>query len=92
MKLTGTLKITANRGADGALLHFEVVFVPYVGRFNTIVVKRQTQENLETFLIELRMPEDEAMRWAGKVRVEGIVLVSPFERTNEQLTEHGLLA
>ena len=73
-------------------MHFEVVFVPYVGRLNTVVVKPQTQEDLEAFLIELRLPEDEAMRWAGKVRVEGVVLVSPFERTDEQLTEHGLLA
>lgn len=90
-KLTGTLKITLNRGTDGSASHFEVVFLPYVGRLNTIVVKLRTQEDLETFLIGLRMAEDDAMRWAGKARVEGVVLVSPFERTDEQLRENGLL-
>jgi len=91
-KLTGTLKITTNRAADGSLLNFEVVFVPYVGRLNTRPAKPRTQEDLETFLIDLRMPEDEAARWAGKARVEGVVLVSPFERSDAQLIERGLLA
>ena len=65
--------------------------MPYVGRLNTKIIKAQTQEDLANLLIELRIAEDEAVRWAGKARVEGVVLISPFERTDAQLTEHGLL-
>ena len=90
-KLTGTLKITIVPEAESIRAHFEAVFVPYVGRLNTQVVKLHTHQDLANFLIDLRIAEDEATRWAGKARVEGVVLISPFERSDSQLKEYGLL-
>lgn len=90
-KLSGTLKITVHPAVEGARAHYGVVFVPYVGRMNTPLVKVQTHEELGNFLVDLRLAEDDAMRWAGKARIEGIVLISPFEASDTQLKEAGLL-
>jgi hypothetical protein len=92
-KVIGTIRITPNAGDGGAVKpHFEVVFVPYAGRMNTPTVRVNTHEDLVAFLMEIRIPEDEASRWAGRARGEGSVLISGVERTEAQLKESGLLA
>jgi hypothetical protein len=92
-KVLGTIRITPNAG-DGASVkpHFEVVFLPYAGRMNTQTVRVNTHEELVSFLMEIRIPEDEASRWAGRARGEGSVLISGVERTEAQLKDSGLLA
>ena len=90
-KLTGTLKITVDPEVNSGRAYFAVVFMPYVGRLDTRVVKTSTAEELANFLIDIRILEDDATRWAGKARAEGVVLISPFERTDVQLKEYGLL-
>jgi hypothetical protein len=42
--------------------------------------------------MNLKISEDEATRWAGKARTQGVVLISGIERTESQLQENGLLA
>jgi hypothetical protein len=91
-KLIGTIRITPNPGSDTERSHFEVLFVPYHGRLNTQVVKVTTHEELVSFLMDIRISEDEATRWAGKARSQGVVLISGIERTEAQLRESGLLA
>jgi hypothetical protein len=91
-KVIGTIRITPNAGDETTKPHFEVVFVPYAGRMDTKVVRVNTHEDLVAFLMEIRLPEDEASRWAGRARGEGSVLISGIERTEAQLKESGLLA
>jgi len=92
MKLIGTIRITPNPGSETERPHFEVVFVPYHGHLNTQVVRVTTHEELVNFLMEARISEDEAARWAGKARSQGVVLIAGIERTEAQLRECGLLA
>ena len=91
-KVTGTIRIKANPGSSGGLAHFEVVFVPYAGRLNTKPVRVSNLDDLVTLLMNLKISEDEATRWAGKARAQGVVLISSVERTEVQLQENGLLA
>jgi hypothetical protein len=91
-KLTGNLRITANPGLEGVKPHFEVVFVPYAGRLTTKPVKATSYDDLVTLLAELKFSEDDATRWAGKARSQGVILISSFERTDSLLRENGLLA
>ena len=49
-------------------------------------------DDLVAILIELKLSEDDAMRWAGKVRSQGVVLIASVERTDTLLRERGLLA
>lgn len=91
-KLTGNLQITAQPASEGERAHYEVVFIPYTGRLNTTRAKVNNLEDLVTLLIELKISEDEASKWAGRVRAQGIVLISSFERTDNLLKEMGLLA
>jgi hypothetical protein len=91
-KLMGSIRITPNPGDGATKPHFEVVFVPYAGRLNTKTVRVNTHEELVAFLIDFRLPEDEASRWAGRARGEGVVLISGVERTESQLKDSGLLA
>ena len=90
-KVTGTIRINANPASSGAVGHFEVVFVPYAGRLNTKPVKVSNLDDLVTLLMNLKISEDEATRWAGKARTQGVVLISGVERTESQLQENGLL-
>ncbi len=90
-KLTGNLRITANPGSEGVRPFFEVVFVPYAGRLNTRPGKAANYDELVALLTELRFSEDDATRWAGKARAQGVVLISSFERTDSMLRENGLL-
>lgn len=91
-KVTGTIRINANPGTSATVGHFEVVFVPYAGRLNTKPVKVSNLDDLVTLLMNLKISEDEATRWAGKARTQGVVLISGVERTESQLQENGLLA
>jgi hypothetical protein len=91
-KVTGTIRINANPGSPATVGHFEVVFVPYAGRLNTKPVKVSDLDDLVTLLMNLKISEDEATRWAGKARTQGVVLISGVERTEAQLQENGLLA
>ena len=91
VKVTGNIRINANPGSSGAVGHFEVVFVPYAGRLNTKPVKVSDLDDLVSLLMNLKISEDEATRWAGKARSQGVVLISGVERTEAQLQENGLL-
>ena len=91
MTKAGTLRITANPGTKGAGAYFEVVFLPYAGRLNTIPVNVSNHDDLVALLMDLKIDEDEATRWAGKARAQGIVLISGVERTELLLREKGLL-
>jgi hypothetical protein len=90
-KVTGTIRINANPGSSATAGHFEVVFVPYAGRLNTKPVKVGNLDDLVTLLMNLKISEDEATRWAGKARTQGVVLISGVERTESQLQDNGLL-
>jgi hypothetical protein len=90
-KLIGTIRITPKAGDSTTKPHFEVMFVPFAGRLNTKPVLVNTHEDLVSFLMEIRIPEDEASRWAGRARGEGVVLITGIERTETQLKESGLL-
>ena len=91
-KLTGNLRITANPGSEGIKPHFEVLFVPYAGRLNTRPAQAANYDELVSLLSELKFSEDDATRWAGKARSQGVVLIASFERNDSLLREFGLLA
>ncbi len=91
-KLMGNLRITANPGSEGVRPHFEVVFVPYAGRLNTRPAKVNSYDELVSLLMDLKFSEDDATRWAGKARAQGVILINSCERTDTLLREKGLLA
>ena len=91
-KVTGNLRITAQPGSEGQRACFEVLFIPYAGRLNTVSAKVFSLEDLVALLINLRISEDDATRWAGKTRAQGVVLIPSVERTELFLKENGLLA
>ena len=90
-KLIGNLRITANTGGDGVPPHFDVAFVPHAGHLATKTVSVATYDDLVAFLMEIRISEDEATRWAGRVRSGGVILIPNIERTEALLRENGLL-
>ena len=91
-KLTGNLRITAVPASEGKRACYEVVFVPYAGRLATKPVQASSFDDLVAILIELKLSEDDASKWAGRARAQGVVLIPSFERTDTQLREMGLLA
>jgi hypothetical protein len=91
-KLMGNLQIKVQQGTEGARPHFEVTFVPYAGRLNTKTARADNHEELVSLLTELKLGEDDASKWAGRARAQGVVLIPSFERTEAQLKEMGLLA
>lgn len=91
-KIIGTIRISPNPGDAGMKPHYEISFVPFAGRLNTKIVRVSTHEELVAFLMEMRLPEDEASRWAGRARGEGVVLITGVERTEAILKDNGLLA
>jgi hypothetical protein len=91
-KLMGTLQIKVNPGSPGERPHFEVSFVPYAGRLNTKPAKASSHDDLVSLLTDLKLSEDDAQKWAGRARSQGVVLIPSFERTDAQLKEMGLLA
>ena len=91
-KLTGNLRITAKPASSGSRPHFEIEFVPYAGRLNTLAATVGSYDELVSFLIDLRFSEEDATRWAGKARSQGLVLIDSFERADSLLHEKRLLA
>jgi len=91
-KLIGNLRITAKPAAEGVKAHFELVFLPYAGRLNTLPAQANTYDDLVTLLQDLKFGEDEATRWAGKARAQGVIIIDSFERQDSLLREKGLLA
>lgn len=91
-KLTGNLQITAHPASETERAHFQVVFIPYAGRLNTKPAKVTSHDDLVSLLIELKLSEDDASKWAGRARAQGVVLISSFERADTLLKETGLLA
>lgn len=90
-KLIGNLRVTGNTGTDGAPPHFDIVFVPHAGHLDTKTVSVATYDDLVAFLMEIRIGEDEATRWAGMVRSGGVILIPNVERNDSLLRENGLL-
>ena len=91
-KLIGNLRITAKPAAEGVKAHFELMFMPYAGRMNTRPAKANTYDELVSLLQDLKFGEDEATRWAGKARSQGVIIIDSFERPDSLLREKGLLA
>ncbi len=91
-KLIGNLRITAKPAAEGVKAHFELMFMPYAGRMNTRPAKVNTYDDLVSLLQDLKFGEDEATRWAGKARSQGVIIIDSFERPDSLLREKGLLA
>lgn len=91
-KLIGNLRITAKPAAEGAKAHFELVFLPYAGRKSTVAAKANTYDDLVALLQDLKFGEDEATRWAGKARAQGVIIIDSVERQDSLLREKGLLA
>jgi hypothetical protein len=91
-KLIGNLRITARPAAEGVKAHFELVFLPYAGRLNTLPAQAASYDDLVSFLQDLKFGEDEATRWAGKARSQGVIIIASFERTDTLLREKGLIA
>jgi hypothetical protein len=91
-KVIGNLRITAKPAAEGVKAHFEVVFLPYAGRLNTRPVKANSYDELVSLLQDLKVGEDDATRYAGKARAQGVILIDSFERVDTLLKEKGLLA
>ncbi len=91
-KLIGNLRITAKPAAEGVKPHFEVLFMPYAGRLNTKPAQATTYDELVGFLQDLKFGEDEATRWAGKARSQGVIIIDSVERQDSLLREKGLLA
>ena len=90
-KLIGNIRISPNPGTETMGPHFEVVFVPYVGRIATPTVRVSSHDDLVEFLIAIKLSEDEASRWAGRARRD-IVIIPSVERSEELLNENGQLA
>jgi len=90
-KLIGNIRITPNPATETMGPHFEVMFVPYAGRFNTLPVRITSHDDLVAFLIGIKISEDEASRWAGRAK-SSVILIPSVERTEELLKESGLLA
>jgi hypothetical protein len=91
-KVIGNLRITAKPAAEGVKAHFEVVFLPYAGRLNTRPAKANTYDELVSLLQDLKFGEDDATRFAGKARAQGVIIIDSFERVDSLLKEKGLLA
>lgn len=91
-KLIGNIRVTGVGEAEGATPHFEVVFIPYSGKLDAKTVSLDSYDDLVAFLIEIRLSEDDATRWAGRVRSGGVILIPNIERTDALLRENGLLA
>jgi hypothetical protein len=89
-KLIGNIRITPNPGSGTTGPHFEVVFVPFHGKLNTQIVRVSSQDDLVAFLIQIKISEDDASRWAGRARA-GVVLIPNIERAEDLLKEYGLL-
>jgi hypothetical protein len=91
-KLTGTIQIKTKGPSDSMGACYEVSFLAYHGRLNAQPVRVTTQEDLVQFLMGIRLSEDDASRWAGRARSEGVLLIPGVETTDSVLKDSGLLA
>jgi hypothetical protein len=91
-KLTGNLQITVTPATAGARGCFEVSFIPYAGRLETHKVRVKTHDELVSILMDLKIGEDDAAKWAGRARSQGVVLIPNIERADSLLREMGLLS
>ena len=91
-KIIGNLRITAKPASEGVKPHFEVMFQPYAGRHNTKAAQASSYDDLVSLLMDLKVDEDAATRYAGKARSQGVILIDSFERADSLLREKGLLA
>ena len=91
-KLIGNLRVRPNQGSESLGPHYEIDFMPYSGKLNTQTVRVKSYDDLVAFLIDFRVKEDEATRWAGKARSQGVIIIDSFERQDSLLREKGLLA
>lgn len=91
-KVIGNLRITAKAAAEGVKPHFELMFLPYAGRMATRPAKATTYDELVSFLQDLKFDEDDATRWAGKARSQGVIIIDSVERQDSLLRDKGLLA
>ena len=89
-KQIGNIRIRPNPGSENQPAHYEIDFLPYSGRLSTQTVRVNSYDDLVAFLIEFRISEDEATRWAGRAR-NAVVLIPSVERSDEQLKESGLM-
>ena len=55
-------------------------------------VKVSDLDDLVNLLMNLKISEDEATRWAGKARTQGVVLIAGVERTEAQCKKTACLA
>jgi hypothetical protein len=91
-KVTGTIQIKTKGPSHNMAACFEVSFVAYHGRLNAQPVRLTTQEDLVQFLMGIRLSEDDASRWAGRARSEGVLLIPGVETTETVLKDNGLLS
>jgi len=89
-KLIGNLRVRPNPGSESLGPHYEIDFMPYSGKLNTQTVRVKSYDDLVAFLIDFRVKEDEATRWAGQAR-NSPILIPSVERTEEQLKDSGLV-
>jgi hypothetical protein len=59
---------------------------------STVAAKANTYDDLVSLLQDLKFGEDEATRWAGKARAQGVIIIDSVERQDSLLREKGLLA
>jgi hypothetical protein len=90
-KLKGNIRITTKTEAGSPGPVFDISFVPYHGRINGLHVQITRHDDLVQYLISMRISDDEASRWAGRARSEGVVLIPEIERSEAQLREYGLM-
>ena len=91
-KLTGTIQIKTKAPSENTEAYYEVSFVAYHGRLNAQPVRITSQEDLVQFLIGIRLSEDDASRWAGRARSQGVLLIPGVETTESVLKDNGLLS
>jgi hypothetical protein len=92
LKITGNLRVTTTPKTQQSGPVFEVVFEPYAGRIDSRPVVLHTYDELYSFLIALKLDEEDASRWSGRARSEGVLLIPSVEQTETQLKENGLIA
>jgi hypothetical protein len=90
-KLKGTIRITSSQESEWAIRYYDVSFIPYHGRLKTQVMRFANAEELVEFLVRIKVGEDDSVRWAGKVKQEGLVLIPDIQLAEDELKGAGLI-
>lgn len=90
-KLKGNVRIVYTAPTEKTKPVFEIRFVPYAGRLNAPARQIQDEPDLVDLLLLLGLTDDDASRWVGKVKVEGLVLIPEVQSTEQKLKEGGLV-